>query len=530
MRELSPACSMYQAIGENISDSTVRVAVSFYGKKYTFRAVCRMIDVLADNFAAEFGIGKGDTVTLCVPNSPAALVAFYAANKLGAAVNLVHPFIPPEKLCESVRRTDSKLLLVYDLYKSGGYVFPVPTLVSDSAKYMGRGARLYYRLTQKPAARGYIPFERYLRPRGNPRAAAADFAQDEPAVYLASGGTTGEPKIIAHNNRVFNLLCSKAEQFLSEPIGTYTALYNVLPIFHGFGLCINMHMCMLMRRTNIMCIKFDARRCAKQIVRERANILTGVPTMFLKLLGEKAFTRADLSQIKDVYVGGDSVPAALVAQFNAALERGGSRARMYVGYGLTETVTVCLVNTRAHHRADSIGYPLSGTQVRICRDGVFLPAGEVGEIYLGSDQFMLGYLHEDSVPFDEIDGVRWLKTGDYGWLDEDGFLYFKQRIKNMIKVSGVPVYPSEIESVALQAQGVRKACAVGVGDPVKGQTVRLFVECAPDTDRIACERELYELCRRKLIAYAVPKEIVFRDRLPVNLIGKTDRKALEALG
>ncbi len=528
MKELSPSCSMYEAIGQNISNSAVRTAISFYGKKYSFAQVMRRIDVLADNLAAEFSIGKGDTVTLCMPNSPAALLAFYAANKLGAAVNLVHPFIPPEKLRESAERTGSKLILVYDLYKSGGTDFGIPALVSDSAKYMSAPARLYYRCTQKPASRGYIPFERYIRPRGNAHVPAASFGQDEPAVFLASGGTTGEPKIIAHNNLVFNRLCAKAEQFLSEPIQNYSALYNVLPIFHGFGLCINMHMCMLMRRTNIMCIKFNAKSCAKQIVRERANILTGVPTMFLKLLGEKAFTEADLSHIKDVYVGGDSVPRSLVEDFNAALERGGSRARMYIGYGLTETVTVCLVNTLAHHREDSIGYPLSGTQVRICKDGQFLPAGQVGEIYLDSDQFMLGYLHEDYAPFEEKDGVRWLKTGDYGWLDGDGFLYFKQRIKNMIKVSGVPVYPSEIESVALQASGVKKACAVGIDDAVKGQVVRLFVECAQGCDRAACERELLDLCRRKLIAYAVPKEIVFEDRLPVNLIGKIDRKALEA--
>lgn len=326
---------------------------------------------------------------------------------------------------------------------------------------------------------------------------------------------------------MFNRLCAKAEEFLSEPIGNYRALYNVLPIFHGFGLCINMHMCTLMRRTNIMCIKFSPKMSARQIVKGKANILTGVPTMFLKLLGEKAFTGADLSNIKDVYVGGDSVPQQLIDDFNEALEKGGSSARMYVGYGLTETVTVCLVNTLAHHRENSIGYPLSGTRVRIVKDGKDLPAGEVGEIWLHTDQFMLGYLHGNGSPFEEEDGVRWLKTGDYGWLDEDGYLYFKQRIKNMIKVSGVPVYPSEIEAAAQGVKGVRKACAVGIPDAVKGQVVRLFVEPSPGADRADLSVRITEECRRVLIAYAVPKEIVFEDRLPVNLIGKIDRSELE---
>ena len=528
MKQLAENASMYGAVLENISESTVRTAISYYGKKYSFEKVLFWIDRLADNLAAEYSIGKGKCVTLCMPNSPAALLFYYAANKLGAIVNLVHPFLPPEKLKESVRRTDSCLLLVYDLYKCGSYDFGLPTMVSDSSYFMGAVAKAYYKCTNKRTAFGYIPFEQYLKNRRHPRVPAAEWGVDEPAVYLASGGTTGEPKIIVHNNLVFNKLCAKAEEFLSEPLQNYSALYNVLPIFHGFGLCINMHMCMLMRRTNIMCIKFNAKMSAKQIIRGKANILTGVPTMFVKLLGEKTFTQGDLSHIKDVYVGGDSVPQPLIDSFNAALEKGGSHARMYVGYGLTETVTVCLVNTLAHHRENSIGYPLSGTKVRIEKEGAEAPVGEVGEILLQSDQFMLGYLHEQSAPFVTIDGEKWLKTGDYGYVDADGFLYFKQRIKNMIKVSGVPVYPSEIEEAAGSVAGVAKVCAVGIPDEVKGQVVRLFVECRQGADRASAEREILEACRRRLIAYAVPKEIVFEDRLPVSLIGKIDRKVLEA--
>lgn len=530
IRSLPADATMYEAILENVSASTVKTAISYYGRKYSFDRVLRWIDTLADNLSAEFGIKKGDTVTLCMPNSPAALITFYAANKLGAAVNLVHPFLPPEKLRESAKATGSRLLLIYDLYQCGRFDFGLPTLVSDSSYFMGLAAKGYYKLTNRPTAFGYIPFEKYLKDRKNPHTSPQKFGDEEPAVYLASGGTTGEPKIIAHNNLVFNVLCCKAEEFLSEPIGNYRALYNVLPIFHGFGLCINMHMCMLMRRVNIMCIKFNAKMSARQIVKEKANILTGVPTMYLKLLGEKAFTQADLSAIKDVYVGGDRTPQPLIDEFNEVLRRQGSSARMYEGYGLTETVTVCLVNTRRHCRENSIGYPLSGTEVMITKDGKKLPAGEVGEIWLHSDQFMLGYLHEEGAPFAEYGGKKWLKTGDYGWLDEDGFLYFKQRIKNMIKVSGVPVYPSEIEAAAQEAPGVKKVCAVGIPDPVKGQAVRLFVECAQGADRAKVEAEIRELCRRKLIVYAQPKEILFEDRLPVNLIGKIDRKVLEARG
>ncbi len=525
--KLLPELSMYEAARANVAGRKVNVAVSFYGKKYSFEEVFRLIDLLADNLAAEFSLKKGDTITLCAPNSPQALLAFYAANKLGVKVNLVHPYIPPEKLAESIERTGSRLLFVYDLYKGDASFFNVPVLVSNCGYFMGGAARIYYRLTNKRTMKGGLVFEKYLKDKGAPRTSPVRFGMEEPAVYLASGGTTGEPKIIAHNNFVFNNLCGKADEFLSEPLERYTALYNVLPIFHGFGLCINMHMCMMMRATNIMCIKFNARMSAKQIIREKANILTGVPTMFLKLLGEKTFTEGDLSNLKDVYVGGDSVPDSLVREFNAALSAGGSTAKMYIGYGLTETVTVCLVNTLRHNCPSSIGYPLSNTEVRIYKDGARLPAGEVGEIYLHTDQFMLGYLGEEHAPFAEEDGKKWLKTGDYGWLNEDGFLFFKQRIKNMIKVSGVPVYPSEIEEAVLAVPGVKKACAVGKDDAVRGQVVKLFVEIDESADEHALSAEIQKICREKLIAYAVPRQIVFRGKLPVNLIGKIDRKKLE---
>ena len=529
-KRLNDNCSMYEAARLNIADCTVKTAISFYGKKYSFDEVFRRIDLLADNFSAEYGIGKGDVVTLCVPNSPAAVFAFYAVNKLGAIVSLVHPFIPPEKLKESVQKTESKLLVLYDLYPCGKYDFGVPALVSNSGAYMGRAARLYYACTQKKRAKGYTSLEIYLKDRKNPKRLAASFEADEPAVLLASGGTTDEPKTIAHANRVCNRLCAKAQEFLGEKLENYRAMYNVLPIFHGYGLCINMHMCMMMRRTSIMCLKFSAKRSARQIVRERANVLTGVPTMYLKLLAEKSFTEADLSAVKDVFVGGDAVPQKLIDDFNAVLKKGGSNARMYVGYGLTETAGVCVVNTRAHHRENSIGYPLSGTEIGIFRDGKRVLDGEIGEICLHTEQSMLGYFSEEENPFMEAEGKRWLQTGDYGWADSEGYLYFKQRIKNMIKVSGVPVYPCEVEEAALLVKGVQKACAVGADDPIKGQVVRLYVEKEANSDDEALRNEILKTCRKRLIGYAVPKEIVLEEKLPVNLIGKIDRKELEERG
>ena len=156
--KLLPEFSMYEAARANVAERNVRIAVSFYGKKYTFERIFRYIDLLADNLAAEFALKKGDTVTLCAPNSPQALIAFYAANKLGVKVNLVHPYIPPEKLSESMERTGSKLLFVYDLYKGDADAFDVPVLVSNCGAFMSGAAKIYYRLTNKRTMRGGLCF------------------------------------------------------------------------------------------------------------------------------------------------------------------------------------------------------------------------------------------------------------------------------------------------------------------------------------------------------------------------------------
>ena len=205
---------MYDAARQNISASNVKYAVSFYGKKYTFGKIFRLIDVLAENLKEKYRLGKGDTLTLCMPNSPSALIAFYAANKLGAAVNLVHPYIPPEKLKESAEKTNSKIVVVYDAYPHKNRPdFKAAVLESDCGYFMGAAAKMYYRFTKKKLGWGE-KLENLLKGGKKNFSPPARFAFDEPAVYLASGGTTGEPKIIMHNNYTFNLLCSKAPEFL----------------------------------------------------------------------------------------------------------------------------------------------------------------------------------------------------------------------------------------------------------------------------------------------------------------------------
>jgi long-chain acyl-CoA synthetase len=510
-----------------------KAAIDFYGRKISYEKLLFFVDGFAASLA-EMGIKKHSVVTLCMPNSPSAQIAFYAINKLGGVVNLVHPYISAPRLDESIKKTKSSLLICYDLFlreKGSELSTDVPILLSRTDFFMPFLAKIVFQKKASGLAKfGCREMESMLcgsLPQNNSSVRNyARFLEDEPAVYLPSGGTTGSPKIIMHSCRVFNQLCSYAQFFLSEPIPNYSAMYSVLPIFHGFGLCLNMHMCIMYGIKNVMSIKFSPSAMTKAIKKEGVNIITGVPAMFKKLLENKHFQKADLRNIKDCFVGGDNASRKLVEDFSQLLAKRGSSSGLYVGYGLTETVTVCTVTTKKFNAKDSIGLPLPDTFVKIVSQGKEVSCGEIGEICVKSPLFMLGYLEQvEDYPIKEFEGESWLFTGDLGYTDESGFVYFKQRQKNMIKVNGVPVFPSEVEEIAESVEGVSSAAAIGMADENSGERVKLFVQS--DREEEELKLEILKKCRKLLSPYAVPKTIVVKSRLAMSNIGKIDRSKLE---
>lgn len=523
--------TLYAKMREAALKHTDKDAILFYGRRLKFNEMLDYVDRAAAGLKAA-GVAKGGVVTVCMPNTPSAQIVFYAINRLGAIANLVHPFIPAAQLKTNIEKTKSGLLIAYDLYlaKNAPFDYGVPVYKSATNYFMGGLIKPLFKLANRKKLKDKSvikaqPLEKLLKypPLTD---TPAEFGEDEPAVYLPSGGTSGNPKIIMHSCRVFNQLCGHAQYFLTDPIPKYKAVYTVLPIFHGYGLCMNMHMCALHGVLNVMCTKFDAKHMTGAIEKEKVGIVMGVPTMFQKLLKSKEFLRADLSSLKDCFVGGDTVPLKLIHDFNAALKAGGSTGSLYTGYGLTETVTVCTVSTSRRARMDSIGAPLPDTELRIMDGERQLAAGEVGEICVKTPLMMLGYLDGEENPVKKIDGGDWLYTGDLGYLSDDGFLFFKQRMKNMIKVSGIPVFPCEIEEVVEGIEGVVRAAAIAVDDESSGQAAKLFVQYK-DADTGALRDKILTECKARLIGYAVPKYIEFRKELPLNTIGKIDRKELK---
>ncbi len=505
-------------------------AFVFYGGHISFAKFISSVDSFARHLT-DRGIGKGDVVTLCIPNTPSSAVALYAINKIGAVCQLVHPYIPLPQLEQDISKTNSKLLIVYDVY-----TIKNPTLLnlhcdillSKSSHYMGVGGKVFFHITRRGIQyHKYDILEKYFVGEAD-NIPCVQFGDDDIAIYLPSGGSTGAPKIIGHRCHSFNIMCQQSSYFLSRPVSEYKVMYSVLPIFHGYGLCMNMHMCLTNGFTNVMTMKFNANSMAHDIVKYKVEILTGVPSMYQKLVANRYFNRADLSSVRECFVGGDSASAQLIEQFDSCLARGGSCGALLSGYGMTEIVAVATVNMLCDNKNGSIGKSLPINAVCVTVEGKKVPANVQGEIMLRSQLMMLSYV-EGEVQFVEIDGEQWLPTGDYGYIDEEGFVFFVQRVKNILKVNGVPVFPSEIEKAISKVAGVDMCCAIGIPCPIRGQAVKLYIKPHKGFDADKLRADIMSTAYRELIIYARPHAIEIVSELPISIIGKVDRKKIEEI-
>lgn len=511
-------------------------ALYYKGKYFTYAALMREIDALAAGLI-QAGVKRGDAVTVCMPNVPESVYALYAINKIGAVAHMVHPLAPAAQLKKFIGKAGSRMLFVLST-SLGEYAplapdLPLGVVAVPPARSLGRlkcaAYEFLHRKETVKRAPGVRRYDDIRVPRG--RAEAAPYEAGRTAVYLHSGGTGGEPKVIELSDLAVNALAARVPHILSFMDRLEgTAMLAVLPMFHGFGLAMGVHAPLVYGAVSVLMPKFSTAETIGLLEKGRLNYLIGVPALYEALLKKPDFSGEKLKSIRIAFIGGDCVRPDLLERFDRRMREGGSGARLFEGYGLTETVTVCNVNLFSACRAGSVGKVLPGLECRILgEDGKVLPAGETGEICIGGDTLMTGYLNDPAATaeaFTEIEGQKYVRTGDAGYLDADGFLYFKQRIKRIIKIAGVSVYPSEIEAAAGALGGIREACAIeGTAD---GKTV---VELYLVSSRPESERPSPQAVREGIAAalgkYAVPHKVEYLDELPKTLINKVDVRALK---
>lgn len=542
-----PETTMYGAVAESARRYPDAVAYDFMGKTTTYRQMMEKIDEAARAFIA-YGIQRGDKVTICMPNTPQAIICLYALNRIGAVANMVHPLSSQKEITFYLDYSDSKMILTPDLFYE--------KVVEARAEARRRNtliltARLQTELQPHKALAFYLKKGREVAkfPNAPDSILWTDFlkkAKEVPelpemiydptkaSVLLYSGGTSGTPKGIMLSDFNFNALGMQIREVAGVDFQPGLKFLSVMPLFHGFGLGIGIHTILENGAECVLVPQFTNDTYARLVVKRRPNFIAGVPTIYDSLLKSDRLKHADLSCLDGVYCGGDTLPVELKRRFDAFLKEHNGKVQIREGYGLTECVTASCLTPVDTYKEGSIGLPLRDMEYRIVEPGTFrdLPAGEMGEIILTGPTLMLGYLNNPEETAQALkqdaDGKTWLFTGDLGTMDEEGYVYFCQRQKRMIVTSGYNVYPSQVEDVLDSFPDIDYSCVIGVPDEHKMQRIRAYVVLKKGVRPSESEKKrIIEHCKLYLAGYAKPKEIIFRDELPRTLVGKVAFHVLE---
>ena len=536
--------SMFEAVEAIAEKYPNNIAFDFMGKSTTYKALVKEVEACAKALKT-IGVREGDKVTIAMPNCPQAIQMFYAVNLVGGICNMIHPLSAEKEiefyLNESESVTAITLDQFYNKFENIRQNTKVVNIIIASIKDE----------LSKPVKAGYMLTEgRKIKkiPEDAPVIRWNDFLRlgrhcfynykvkrtgSDPAVILYSGSTTGTTKGILLSNRNFNALGQQviAANPMFRPGDKMLA---AMPLFHGFGLGVCVHTMLSQGGRCILIPRFTAQTYAKQITKYKCNFIAGVPTLYEALLRLPSMGKADLSSLKGVFSGGDSLSIELKKKFDKFLYDHNAKIQIREGFGLTECVTASCLTPPHMAKEGSIGLPFPDTYYKIVEPGTDreLPYGEEGEILIAGPTVMMEYIkHPDETAATlqkHSDGLTWIYTGDLGMMDEEGFVYFRGRAKRMIITSGYNVYPGQLENILDAHELVHMSCIIGVPDPYKMQKVKAFVMLKPGVPQNEESKEsIMAYCRKHIAKYAMPYDIEFRDELPKTLVGKVAYRILE---
>ena len=539
-----PDKSLYRYIYDCNINRMNNIAVNYFNNYMTYSDLFYEIDLCARAFRSQ-GIRKGDVVSICMANTPEAVISFYAVSKIGAIANMIHPLSSEEEIKFSLNSTNSVMLVAVNITYEN-----IKNVIDDTNVYKvvivsprdsmpvltGIG---YYLLQDRKInipekSEKFVKWKDFVE-KGlkYDQEVEVETFKDDPAVILHSGGTTGTPKNILLSNGNINVVPEQAKIALYDTDDTDRMLC-ILPMFHCFGLVETIHFPLASGEEMILVPKFDAKRFDKLLSKYHPTIIPGVPTLFEAMIKNKHMQNVDLSEVKYVVSGGDTLNPERNVEVDRFLKSHHCRHKIVQGYGLTETSGGCIFPTRGIDIPGSSGIPLPGNNVKIIDVNTKeeVKAGEKGEILISGPSVMMGYLNNEKETNEilekDVKGRIWVHTGDMGYVNEDGVLFFVQRIKRLIIVSGYNVFPSHIEEVLNKHESVLNSCVIGVPHPYKVQVPKAFIVLKDGyKDNLKIRSEIREYCEKNLSKYMIPKEFVFRESLPKTMIGKVDFKKLE---
>ena len=536
--------SMFEAVAAIAEKYPNNVAFDFMGRSTTYKTLVKEIEQCAKALKT-IGVREGDRVTIAMPNCPQAIQMFYAVNLVGGICNMIHPLSAEKEIEFYLNASESVTAITldqfYNKFENIRHNTKVVNIIIASIKdELSKPVKAGYMLTEGRKVKKIPDDAPVIRWKDFLHLSCHCFYNykverkgSDPAVILYSGGTTGKTKGILLSNKNFNALGQQV--IAANPMFRVgDKMLAAMPLFHGFGLGVCVHTMLSQGGRCILIPRFTAETYAKQIVKYKCNFIAGVPTLYEALLRLPSMENADLSSLKGVFSGGDSLSIELKKKFDKFLYDHNAKIQIREGFGTTECVTASCLTPPHMAKEGSIGLPFPDTYYKIVEPGTDkeVPYGTEGEILIAGPTVMMEYVGHPEETAQTLrkhdDGLTWIHTGDLGTMDDEGFIYFRGRAKRMIITSGYNVYPGQLENIIDAHEFVHMSCVIGVPDSYKMQKVKAFVMLKPGIPANDDTKEaILAYCRKNIAKYAMPYDIEFRAELPKTLVGKVAYRKLE---
>ena len=541
-----PECSAFDFVREQNKDRLMQTAMDYYGRKFTYADLIVNVKKTAAAFRA-LGVKKGDIITVVSVMTPEIIYAFYAADRIGATLNLVDPRYSPEGIHEYIQEVDSHLLIclnvVYDRCEQASKRTHVErVIVLSPADSLPLPMAIGYKATTPDRNRyksNVLTWKQFIAGGKNASTSAEPYDPDHACVVVHTGGTTGSPKGVMLTDNNFNAI---ALQF-----SAYDALFkkgqklmNIMPPFIAYGYACGVHLPLSLGLTVVIIPNLDPAKLGSLVWKHKPEHMFGVPAHYQQLAADPRLRDKDLSFIRNYAAGGDAISVGAEKTVNEFLAEHNVEYPMAKGYGMTEVSSAATCAAGHNNKLGSVGLPLVNTLISVFEPGTTkeLPIGERGELCISGPTMMKGYYNKPAetaaILRTHEDGRVWVHTGDIGYMDEDGYVYLDSRIKRLlIRHDGFKVFPSMIENVVSQHPAIHQCSVVGCTDKdhVQGRLPFVYAVLTPEAAVSGKKRqimkELRQMCAEELPEYVQPVGYKFIDTMPMTPVGKFDYRKLE---
>lgn len=539
-------CSLYEAIKDTNKDNLESDAIFYYGTTIKYKELFDRIDHYAKCFVSR-GLNKGDCVSFLTLAFPESISALYALNKIGVTVNLIDPRMDVKRIKKSIEISNSRMLYVFEsVYKKIEGLLPELNLdlviVHSASESLGFIKRCIFNLKKNE----HIDYgEKIIKNR--------DFLfldkdievesvsnKDDVAAITQTGGTTGTPKSVMLTNYSINVTARNCEFMYAYGdinVNGFKWL-DIIPMFTSYGLVCGIHIPLITKGKVIIHPNFKPDLFPELIAKYKPNSTIAVPAYYEMLTNDARLKDMDMSFVKLYISGGDTMTRSFEEKINSFLKEHNCSERIAQGYGMSELSSIVTFNSKRNIKTSSVGIPIYSSTVAIfdSETGEELGFNEIGEVCVSGPTLMKGYLKDkketDNVMKTHKDGKVWIHSGDYGLIDEDGFLFIKGRIKRMItRFDGHKIFPVQIESLVSSYQGVVNCCVIPVLDSEHGSYGQchlplVLATVSRNIDKQKAKEDLLKLCDSKLEERGKPCDVVIVDNLPLTSFGKIDLNKL----